>query len=159
MKRILAPLLILSLLMNFVLIYVIWVFPNDVAEEYESITITRLVERVIDGGTLVVNVDEKIRLLGINTPQQGEECYTEAKQALQNLISHQEVTLIADKDNRDSAGQLLRWVFVGDQNLNVKLVEMGLAHTALTSEKKYRNELITAQQQAKDNKVGCLWSE
>jgi len=84
-----------------VLIYLIWVFPNDVAEEYESITITRPVDRVIDGGTIAITIGERVRLLGIKTPQSGEECFASARDKLRQMIGNNEVTLIADKNNRD----------------------------------------------------------
>ena len=53
---------------------------EDFLTEYES----AFVERVVDGDTLIAN-NESVRLLGINSPERGEEYYLEAKRFLENL--------------------------------------------------------------------------
>ena len=44
-----------------------------------------VVDRVIDGDTIVIN-DTTIRMLGINTPERGERYYEEATEFLENLF-------------------------------------------------------------------------
>ena len=45
-----------------------------------------IVKRVIDGDTIELESGERVRLLGINTPEKGEWLYEEAKKFLNNSI-------------------------------------------------------------------------
>jgi len=45
-----------------------------------------MVTRVIDGDTIEINTGERVRLIGINTPEVGEDCYEEAKEELENVF-------------------------------------------------------------------------
>jgi len=92
-------------------------------EEYE----TGVVERVIDGDTVVVN-KTSVRLLGINSPEKGEIYYTEAKEFLEELVLEKEVKLKFGKEKKDRYNRELRYLFVEEENINKKLVEKGLAN-------------------------------
>lgn len=85
------------------------------------------VTRVIDGDTLELNTSEKVRLLGINTPEKGEPFYSEAKQRLENLVLNKKVLMEKDEEDRDKYGRLLRYVYIGDEMVNIILLEEGLA--------------------------------
>ena len=71
-------------------------------------------DRVIDGDTIDVKLDdgevERVRLIGIDTPERGESCFTEATDYLHELLGDGTVRLIRDKSNRDRYGRLLRYV-------------------------------------------------
>jgi endonuclease YncB( thermonuclease family) len=77
-----------------------------------------IVEFVYDGDTVRLADKRKIRLIGIDTPEmnygKGEpECYArEAKKHLESLVIKKEVTLVADKEDKDRYGRLLRYVYV-----------------------------------------------
>jgi len=89
------------------------------------------VERIIDGDTLVVRGGARVRLLQIDAPESGEECYAAAStRELARLSppgSH--VVLEADTqlDRVDRYGRLLRYIHAGGRNVNVELVRSGAA--------------------------------
>ena len=84
------------------------------------------VSKVIDGDTIVAN-GEHIRLLGIDADERGYNCYDEAKLELEEWILDKEVVLEKDKTDKDQYGRLLRYVILDGENINIKLVEEGLA--------------------------------
>lgn len=79
---------------------------------------TGIVEFVYDGDTVRLADKRKIRFIGIDTPEMnygaGEpECYArEAKKHLEALVMKKEVTLVADNEDKDRYGRLLRYVYV-----------------------------------------------
>ena len=85
---------------------------------------------VIDGDTITLEGGEKVRLIGIDTPERGEDGYEEAQQALTELVLDKTVMLVPQKSNRDIYGRLLRDVYVDDLFVNLYLIEAGYA-TAL----------------------------
>ncbi len=92
---------------------------------------TANVVRIIDGDTIVVEYnknDTSVRLLGINTPEKNEPYYSEAKQFLENLILNKTIELEKGKENKDKYGRLLRYVFLKDENINLKIIEEGFAN-------------------------------
>ncbi|MFD6094591.1 thermonuclease family protein [Oerskovia sp. NPDC060338] len=52
-----------------------------------------VVTNVVDGDTVDVSSGERVRLVGIDTPEEGEPCYQEAGDVLRNLVLDHEVTL------------------------------------------------------------------
>lgn len=90
---------------------------------------TIFVERVIDGDTIEAeNRNESIRLLGINTPERGEFLYAEARQFLESRILNETVTLKFGRERHDKYGRVLAYVFLGNRNINLELVENGFAN-------------------------------
>jgi micrococcal nuclease len=86
---------------------------------------------VTDGDTVRLRGGERVRLLQIDAPESGGECY--AGRATAELVRlaprGTRVVLEADPalDLRDRYGRLLRYVFVGGTNVNVELVRRGAA--------------------------------
>jgi endonuclease YncB( thermonuclease family) len=120
------------------------------------------VVRISDGDTLTISTGEKVRLLQIDTPEiSPAECYgPEAHKALISLIGKSPITLESDSvsDDRDRFGRSLRYIKVGNVNLNLKLVEIGAATPYFyQGEKgKYSKQLLKAAKNAKAKKIG-LW--
>ena len=75
-----------------------------------------LVSRVIDGDTIDLDNGDRVRLVQIDAPESGEECYAAKSGRLlrQLLPVGSEVRLEADRrlDKVDRYGRLLRYVFV-----------------------------------------------
>ena len=118
-------------------------------EDYEL----GVVERVIDGDTLEVN-GSSVRLLGINTPEKNELYYGEAKEFLVNITQGQLVKLVKGKDDLDLYGRKLRYVFLENENINLKLVEQGYANYYFpTSKDRYYNEFKKAWTQCMTNNI------
>jgi micrococcal nuclease len=98
-------------------------------------TTTALVKRIVDGDTIELSTGEKVRYIGIDTPElhardgSGVQCYAgEAAQRNVELVFQKEVTLVADKTNTDKYGRLLRYVYVGDTFVNATLAAEGFAY-------------------------------
>lgn len=126
------------------------------------------VDRIIDGDTIdvLVNGEEKrIRLIGLNTPETKDprkpvECFgKEASLYITQLLEGKTVRLEADdsQDQQDRYGRLLRYVFVGEMNVNLEMIRQGYGYE-YTYERPYRYqaEFKAAQQEALDQKRG-LW--
>lgn len=109
-------------------------------EDYE----VGVVERVIDGDTVVVN-GTSVRLLGINTPEKGELYYNEAKEFLENITLGSLVRMEKGKEDLDLYNRKLRYIYLEGENINIKLVENGYANYYFPSGKdRYYNEFREA---------------
>lgn len=128
------------------------------------------VTRVVDGDTLVVNingVDEKVRLIGINTPETVDprktvECFGKEASARMKELADGEVVRLESDDSqgtRDVYGRLLDYVYLEDgQMLNRKMVAEGYAYeyTYMTPYK-YQQDFRDVQNIARISARG-LWS-
>jgi endonuclease YncB( thermonuclease family) len=135
----------------------------DIAYFYPKITGSFIkleehnVTRVIDGDTIVIDSGEKVRLLGINTPEKSMPYYEEAKNFLVLQIENKTVSLEKGRENKDKYDRLLRYIFINKKLINEEIVKNGLANTYLLSGEKYDNKLKNAENFAKTNKLG-LWN-
>jgi len=106
---------------------------------------TAKVTQVIDGDTIIVEGDYRVRYIGIDAPEiypQLEAYGTEAWQANRRLVEGKEVRLEQDVSETDRYGRLLRYVYVNDVFVNVELVRQGLAKAkAYPPDIKYQNYL------------------
>lgn len=128
------------------------------------------VTRVVDGDTIAVVVggrEERVRLIGINTPETVDprrpvECFgAEASASAKAMLEGQDVLLEDDasQDSRDSNGRLLRYVWLEDGRMaNLEQVAQGFA-AEYTYDRpyKYRDIFRAAQREASDAGRG-LWS-
>lgn len=127
-----------------------------------------VVERVVDGDTLVVRVDgerERLRLLGIDTPEtvhpeKPVECFgPEASARLAELTPPgSEVRLVRDTQLRDRFGRLLAYVYAPDDTfVNLSMVSDGYATTLhIEPNGAHRGQLAEAERQARNAGLG-LW--
>lgn len=133
----------------------------------EDMTVTK----VIDGDTIEVYQNgeiEKIRLIGVNTPETLDprkevECYgLESSIFLKKELEGKTVTLETDpsQQNIDTYGRLLRYVFLDEQNINQKIIEegYGFEYTYKTPYK-YQKEFKLAEKTAKENQKGLWYKE
>ncbi|HYE35221.1 thermonuclease family protein [Methylocaldum sp.] len=123
-----------------------------------------VVKRVFDGDTVLLNNGEKVRLLGINTPEVdsprkiGEPGGEEAKLWLQQRLSGRTVRLEQDGELRDKYQRLLAHVFTASgQHINLALVEAGLAFVDIHPPNlKYTQALTQAENRAEQARRG-IW--
>lgn len=85
--------------------------------------------RVFDGDSLIVALrdgsEAEVRLIGINAPE-NDECFgEESKRALQQSLADGDTTLLADADDQDQFGRVLRYLYVGGVNVNLKMIRSG----------------------------------
>ena len=117
----------------------------------------KMVTRVIDGDTVIAD-GESVRLLGIDSDERGDPCYSEAKQRLEELVQNREVQLESDTEDKDIYGRYLRFIFLDNRNIDLQLVGEGLAVARFSpGNEKYKNVIIAAEKQARENKIGCKW--
>ena len=118
---------------------------------------TYTVSRVIDGDTFVLDTGEKVRLIGMDTPETYEDYYREAKSKLEALITGEDITLRKDVSETDRYGRLLRYVYVGEAFVNIELVKEGYAKAyPYPPDTKYKLEFSNAEELAKQNGLG-IW--
>lgn len=68
---------------------------------------------------------QRLRLLGVNTPERNKPGFMEATLFVSDLCLNREIRIITYK--KDSFGRWLSVVFVDGQNLNALLLEKGFA--------------------------------
>ena len=128
-----------------------------IPEESDETTVT-----VIDGDTIKMADGEKVRYIGVNTPELKEEgkegCLAaSARAANERLVRGANVRMEDDVSDKDRYGRLLRYVWAGEVFINETLVAQGLAHaTAYPPDTKYQKVFADAEQVARSLKLG-MW--
>ena len=118
-----------------------------------------LVTKVIDGDTIVVEGGYHVRLLGIDADERGYPCFQQAKERLEELILNRKVRLVKGSSDTDRYGRCLRYVFLGQKNIDLELVKDGLAVARFyNEEEEYRQEIQRAEKEAIRQGIGCKWS-
>ncbi len=118
---------------------------------------TAVVERVIDGDTIVIAGGERVRYIGIDAPDMGDPFYLEAKRFNEQMVAGKRVKLEKDISDRDSHGRLLRYVYADDVFVNGELVRSGYARAKrYPPDTKYQAYLEEMEHEAKRLRKG-LW--
>lgn len=132
---------------------------QNVSENNTSAKVTR----VIDGDTLEIEGGEKVRYIGINTPELHDprkkiECFgKEAFEKNKKLVEGKTVTLIKDISETDKYGRLLRYVYVDDLFINGVLVKEGFAYAvSYPPDIAKQDQFLEMQRFAKEQSKG-LW--
>ncbi|OIP24750.1 hypothetical protein AUK11_02240 [bacterium CG2_30_37_16] len=123
-----------------------------------------MVSRVIDGDTIELSTGEKVRYIGINTPEtvhpsKAVQCFGEEAAAKnKELVLGKEVILKKDVSNKDKYGRLLRYVYLNDGTMvNNLLVKNGYAFaSAYPPDIKYQLTFESSEKEARENNLG-LW--
>lgn len=136
---------------------------NTVGKYYEVIKVT-------DGDTLYIHMDgndEKVRLIGINTPETVDprrpvQCFgKEASSRMKELASGKIVRLEYDEsqNTRDAYDRILAYVYLEDgQMLNRKMIAEGYAYEyTYLKPYKYQKEFRELQTLARTSERG-LWA-
>ncbi len=121
--------------------------------------------RVVDGDTLQIEGEQRVRLLGIDTPETKHPTLPpqpfglEATQFTKGMVEGKTVELVFDKERFDDYQRILAFVFVDEKFLNEELVAAGLA--TAQPQYPYRNDFkkrfTQAEEIAKSNRIG-IWS-
>ena len=126
----------------------------------ESSTSSRgtLVQRVIDGDTVVLADGERVRYIGMDTPEREEPFFDEATEYNRGLVEGKRVGLIKDESEADRFGRLLRYVLAGDILVNAELVREGLAEAKrYEPDVKFADCFDALMQEARDGQRG-MWA-
>ncbi len=118
-----------------------------------------LVTRVVDGDTIDVmlnGVNTRVRYLQMNTPERSDPCFRESTQANADLVAGESVRLVADRENADRYGRLLRHIYLGDVLVNRVLVEQGWAEVVLyPPNDAHYDEFVQLEKEAAAAGRGC----
>jgi micrococcal nuclease len=137
-----------------------------------------LVNRVVDGDTLQLETGERVRLIGIDTPelhessklQRDAERSGQDKKAIKQLgelayeftrklVEAKQVRLEFDAEKKDKYGRLLAYVYLSDGTfVNAEIVKQGYASLlTIPPNVKYSDLFVKLYKEARENKRG-LWS-
>lgn len=139
--------------------------PNEKTAEVLSIGDGELVvSKIIDGDTIELKNGQKIRYIGIDTPEtvdpkRPDMCFgKQASDKNRELVEGKSVRLEKDVSETDRFGRLLRYVYVGEIFVNDYLVREGFAHaSSYPPDVKFQDKFSEAQREAEANSRG-LWS-
>lgn len=119
--------------------------------------------RVIDGDTIEIEGGEKVRYIGIDTPELHhpnkavQPFAQEAYEFNRSLVEGKDVFLVFDVQRRDRYKRLLAYVFVGETFINAKLVADGYARVAtFPPNVVYQEFFLRLEQKAREENRG-LW--
>ena len=121
------------------------------------------VKRVIDGDTLLLTNDERVRLIGVDTPETkhpkkpvqrfGKEAYLFTKR----MAEGKEVRLYYDWPRRDKYNRILAYVYLVDGAfLNAEIIKQGYGFAYTRFPFKYLEEFRKYEREARESKRG-LW--
>jgi len=87
------------------------------------------VERVIDGDSIVLEGGDRVRILGIQTPEKKEEGFQEGKDYAEKYLMGKKIKLIRDEtiNNTDWYGRLLRYIEIEEGNYSEMIIQECLA--------------------------------
>ena len=113
--------------------------------------------RVIDGDTIILEGGQRVRYIGIDTPEEGRPYYFEAKEENERFVQGKRVRLEYDIERQDRYGRTLAYVYVGKVFVNAELVKNGYAMIyTFPPNVKYAKIFLALQQEAREAKRG-LW--
>jgi micrococcal nuclease len=121
------------------------------------------VKRVIDGDTLLLINGERVRLIGVDTPETkhpqkpveyfGREAYLFTKE----MVDGKEARFEFDRQKRDRYGRLLAYVYLLDGTfLNAEIIKQGYGFAYTRFPFKYMEEFRRYEREARENRKG-LW--
>lgn len=138
-------------------------------ESRDEIPAERAVLRVIDGDTIVVTLNEKVRLIGVDTPEtvhpkRTVQCFgKDAKEFTRAMVQHRSIRLALDEANaarnhKDRYGRTLAYVYFDDGTmLNAELIRRGFAHAYTRFPFRHIVEFRQLERIARSRAVG-LWA-
>ncbi len=124
--------------------------------------ITCEVLAITDGDTIKIlykENEEKVRLIGINTPETNECFNQEATNKMKSLVEDKNVRIEFDKTQRerDKYNRLLLYIWEGDNFINDIMIREGYAHEyTYNLPYKYQDQFKKAENEARENENG-LW--
>ena len=128
---------------------------------------TRLAEFVVDGDTLVLEGGERVRLIGVDTPETVhpskpvEQFGREASDFTKRMAQGKRVRIELDPegDTRDRYGRTLAYVILPDgRSLNLEIVRHGYSYAYSRSPFSRMEDFWAAEEEAREKGRG-LWAE
>lgn len=125
-----------------------------------------VVQRVVDGDTVVLSTGERLRYIGVDTPELHhprkpvERYGREAKEFNRRLVEGKRVRLEFDVERKDRYERLLAYVYLEDGTfVNAELVRQGYAQLlTIPPNVKYADLFVELQREARKAARG-LWGK
>jgi micrococcal nuclease len=125
----------------------------------------RTVVRVVDGDTLLLDGNERVRLIGVDTPESVdprrpvEHFGKEASAFLRRMAEGKRVRLAFDQERKDRYGRTLAYVHLEDGSLlNGEIIRQGYGHAYTRFPFRYAEEFRAYEREAREQRRG-LWAE
>ena len=124
----------------------------------------QVVERVVDGDTIIVRGVGRVRLIGVDTPETVspgrpvEFFGREASAFAKRLLEGRSVRLEYDQDRTDRYGRTLAYVHLADGTfVNAEIIRRGYGHAYTRFPFRYRDRFRRFEREARDAGRG-LWN-
>jgi len=129
----------------------------------------RKVVRIVDGDTIILDSKEKVRLIGVDTPEtvhpsKAVQCFgSEAKTFLRSMLEGKTIRLSLDpryakQNHKDKYGRTLGYVYLDDGRLlNVEIIRLGYGRAYTRFPFQYAAQFVDVEKTAQRNGAG-LWS-
>lgn len=143
---------------------------SSVSAQFLTDATPALVTRVVDGDTIVIENDRKVRLIGIDTPETVDPrravgCFgKEASKETKKLVEGKTVYLNKDVSEVDKYGRLLRYVYLPENDdvyilVNDYLVRAGFAKASTyPPDVRFAEQFRQAEAEARTSSRG-LWQK
>jgi micrococcal nuclease len=121
-----------------------------------------VIEQVLDGDTVVLTGGGRVRLVQIDAPEKGDECYGDRATTLARRLLPRGARVRIEPDpgldQVDRFRRQLAYVFRDGENVNVTLVRRGAAGVWFFrgARGRYADELLAAAEEARTRRRG-LW--
>jgi len=125
----------------------------------------QLVERVVDGDTIIVEGVGRVRLIGVDTPETVhpnrpvEFFGKEASAFTKRLLEGKRVRLEYDQERQDRYGRTLAYVYLDDGTfVNAEIIRRGYGHAYPRFPFRHMEAFRQFEREARDNRRG-LWGD
>jgi micrococcal nuclease len=116
------------------------------------------VRSIKDGDTIILENGEEVRYIGIDSPEESQPYFEEAKEFNRKMVEGKRVFLEYDKETKDKYSRTLAYIWVDSLLVNAELVKNGLASVYTHPPNlKHRDCLCSLQTEARRAKIG-IWS-
>lgn len=126
-------------------------------------TTAQLVERVVDGDTIIVEGIGRVRLIGVDTPETVhpnrpvEFFGKEASAFTTRMLEGKRVRLEYDQERRDRYGRTLAYVYLADGTFaNAEIIRRGYGHAYTRFPFRHMEQFRQFEREARTNRRG-LW--
>ncbi len=166
MKKKCILIIIVFLVAGFAIVRLLQRLPLHFADYNKDV----YVSHVVDGDTLELSSGEKVRYIGIDTPELRKRkgagwiydpmpYAEEAKDFNRKLVEGKDIRLKFDVQKRDKYGRILAYVYQDDVMANMEMVRQGYAMIyTYPPNVKHVDDFLVAQKEAREDNRG-LWGE
>ena len=137
-----------------ILFFVLVRFVGEIGKE--SVEKFRVI-KIVDGDTFELEDRGKLRLLSIDTPEEGQPFHDSARALLSKLVLNRDVELEYEIRKRDKYGRLLAYIYTDSLFVNAELIRQGYAQVmTVPPNVRHVEEFVLLQREARAAEAG-LW--